>query len=134
MADAGLNTAQFWVLWSWVEAKPGTFRFDDYDRLVELAGKHGLKVVLSAIAEVQPHWIHRVIPGSELVNQFGHKVVSTNRNECHFGLSPGGCTDHPEVWSRMQEFFRAVVGRYKDAPNLFGWLAIRTSTTPAPMS
>ena len=51
-----------------------------------------------------------------------------------FGLSPGGCTDHPEVWSRMQEFFRAVVGRYKDAPNLFGWLAIRTSTTPAPMS
>ncbi len=72
------------------------------------------------IAEVQPHWIHRLIPGSELVNQFGHKVVSTNRNECHFGLSPGGCTDHPEVWSRMQEFFRAVVGRYKDAPNL-GW-------------
>ena len=121
MADAGLNTAQFWVLWSWVEAKPGTYRFDDYDRLVELAGKNGLKVVLSAIAEVQPHWIHRLIPGSELVNQFGHKVVSTNRNECHFGLSPGGCTDHPEVWSRMQEFFRAVVGRYKEAPNLFGW-------------
>lgn len=23
MADAGLNTVQYWVLWGWVEAEPG---------------------------------------------------------------------------------------------------------------
>lgn len=121
VAAAGLNTLQLWVLWSWVEAKPGEFRFDDYDRLVALADRHGLKVVLSVIGEVQPLWIHRLIPGSEMINDLGHRVVSTNRRECHFGLSPGACTDHPEVWRRMGGFFRAVVERYRAAPSLFGW-------------
>ena len=118
---AGFNTLQLWVLWSWVEARPGTYDFADYDRLVSLAEETGLKVVLSAIAEVQPLWIHREIPGSEMVNHLGHKVVSTNRTECHFGVSPGACFDHPQVWERMQSFFQAVVGRYKKAQNLYGW-------------
>jgi len=118
---AGFNTLQLWVLWSWVESTPGRFDFADYDRLIELANENGLKVVLSAIAEVQPLWIHREIPGSEMLSHLGQKVVSTNRNECHFGISPGGCFDHPIVWERMQAFFRAVVGRYKDAPNFYGW-------------
>jgi beta-galactosidase len=45
MKDAGLDTVQLWVLWGWVEATPGQFRYDDYDELMELAGKHGLNVV-----------------------------------------------------------------------------------------
>jgi len=118
---AGFNTLQLWVLWSWVEAYPGRFDFSDYDRLMELANTNGLKVVLSVIAEVQPLWIHRKIPGSEMLNHLGQKVISTNRNECHFGITPGGCFDHPQVWERMQFFFRAAVGRYKDVPNLYGW-------------
>lgn len=118
---AGFNTLQLWVLWSWVESVPGRFDFADYDRLIELANENGLKVVLSAIAEVQPLWIHREIPGSEMLNHLGQKVVSTNRAECHFGITPGGCFDHPVVWERMQSFFRATAGRYKDIPNLYGW-------------
>ncbi len=63
MRDGGLDTVQLWVLWGWVESVPGRFRFDDYDRLVELAGDAGLNVVLSTIAEIQPHWIHRLRAG-----------------------------------------------------------------------
>jgi len=118
---AGFNTLQLWVLWGWVEAQPGRFDFADYDRLIELANTTGLKVVLSAIAEVQPLWIHREIPGSEMLNHLGQKIVSSNRNECHFGITPGGCFDNPAVWERMRIFFRTVAGRYKDAPNLYGW-------------
>ena len=118
---AGFNTLQLWVLWGWVEAQPGRFDFTDYDRLIELANTTGLKVVLSAIAEVQPLWIHREIPGSEMLNHLGQKIVSSNRNECHFGITPGGCFDNPAVWERMRIFFRTVAGRYKDAPNLYGW-------------
>lgn len=121
MKDAGLNTIQLWVLWGWVEPKPGTFVFDDYDRLVELAGKNGLDVVLSTIGEIQPYWIHREVPGSEMINHLGHKIVSCNRGECHFGLTPGGCTDHPGVWERMATFLSTVVTRYRDLPNLHGW-------------
>ena len=77
--EAGLDTVQLWILWGWVEAKPGKFVFDDYDRLVELAGKNGLKVVLSTIAEIQPLWIHREVPGSEMITNLGHKVISSSR-------------------------------------------------------
>ena len=118
---SGLNTVQLWVLWSWVEASPDTFNFDDYDHLIELAGKHGLGVILSSIAELQPLWIHRLVPGSEMIDHEGKKVISTNRCECHFGITPGGCFDHPGVWERMQRFLVAVTERYKDAPNLRGW-------------
>lgn len=121
MKDAGLNTVQLWILWSWVESKPGQFQFDDYDRLVEIAGKHDLGVVLSTIAEIQPYWIHREVPGSEMVNQFGHTQVSQNRGECHFGLTPGGCTDHPGVWERMAAFLATTATRYAKLPNLRGW-------------
>ena len=119
--DSGLNTVQLWVLWAWVESKPGHFCFDDYDRLVELADKNDLGVILSTIAEIQPYWIHREVPGSEMIDNMGIKVVSSNRGECHFGLTPGGCTDHPGVWERMQVFLRKVTEQYRGAKNLRGW-------------
>jgi len=121
MRDAGLNTVQLWLLWAWIEATPSQYVFDDYDRLLELTAHNGLGVVLSTIAEIQPYWIHREVPGSEMVNHLGHRVISQNRNECHFGLTPGGCTDHPGVWERMAAFFNSVVTRYRDLPNLRGW-------------
>ncbi len=121
MADAGLNTVQLWVVWGWVEPAPDDFRFADYDELVELADKNGLSVVLSTIAAVQPYWIHRVVPGSEMVDHMGHRVISSNRVECHYGLTPGGCTDHPGVWERMAGFLEEVVTRYRSAPNIAGW-------------
>ncbi|HNT36774.1 MAG TPA: beta-galactosidase, partial [bacterium] len=119
--DSGMNTVQLWVLWGWVEAKPGQFRFEDYDALVELADKKGLGVILSTIAEIQPYWIHREIAGSEMIDHMGRVVVSSNRQECHFGITPGGCTDHPKVWERMSQFLEAVVKQYRNAPNLKGW-------------
>jgi beta-galactosidase len=121
IAGSGLNTVQLWVLWGWVEPSPGEWIFDDYDRLMDLAAKNGLGVVLSAIAEIQPYWIHRQVPGSEMVDNMGHTVISSNRRECHFGLTPGGCTDHPAVWEKMREFFSQLVTRYRSAPQLRGW-------------
>jgi beta-galactosidase len=118
---SGLDTLQLWVVWGWVEPSPGEFAFDDYDRLVELAGHEGLSVVLSTIAAVQPYWIHRVVPGSEMVDHRGNRVISSNRGECHFGLTPGGCIDHPGVWERMSSFLTEVVKRYHGAENLVGW-------------
>ena len=121
MSDSGLNCVQLWVLWGWVESKPGSFVFDDYDRLLELADKNRLGVVLSTIAEIHPYWIHREVPGSEMISNNGRKIVSGNRCEVHFGLTPGGCTDVPAVWERMARFLKVTALRYKDAPALIGW-------------
>ncbi|MDX2020746.1 MAG: beta-galactosidase [Deltaproteobacteria bacterium] len=121
MKDAGLNTVQLWVMWPWVEAQPGKFVFDDYDRLVELVAKNGLGLVVSTIAEVHPHWIHKVVPGSEMIDHMGIKVISSNRAESHFGLTPGGCFDNPGVWQHQRRFIETVVGRYRHAPHLRAW-------------
>lgn len=121
MRDAGLNTVQLWVMWPWVESKPGRFDFGDYDRLVELADAAGLGLIVSAIAEVHPPWIFRLVPGSEMIDHTGAHVVSSNRAESNYGLTPGGCFDHPRVWERMAGFLSAVVTRYQSAPRLRAW-------------
>ncbi len=121
MKEAGLNTVQLWLVWGWIEAVPGTFRYDDYDRLVELAGRNDLQVVLSTIAAVHPYWIHREVPDSEMVTNMGAKVVSTNRREIHYGITPGGCLDHPGVAERMRGFLKTTAERYAGVPNVAGW-------------
>lgn len=121
IADAGLNTVQLWVMWGWVERSPGEFVFDDYDELVALAERNGLGVVLSTIAEMQPHWIHRAVPGSEMMDSFGRTVVSSIRGDCNVGLTPGACFDHPAIWPAMASFLTRVVERYRSAPGLRGW-------------
>ncbi len=119
--ESGLDTVQLWISWGWVEATPDHFVYDDYDRLVELAAKHRLGLVLSTIAEIQPNWIHRVIPGCELVDNHGNPIHSVARHEHHFGLTPGGCTDHPEVWTRMARFLDTTGRRYAGLDHLRGW-------------
>ena len=121
MKDSGLDAVQLWLVWGWIEPSPNQFRYEDYDQLIELADKVGLKVVLSTIAAIHPYWIHRVIPGSEMVDFNGRKVISSNRREVHNGLTPGGCFDHPEVWNRMELFLRTTAERYKDVSNIHGW-------------
>jgi beta-galactosidase len=121
IARSGLNTVQLWVLWGWVEPSPGEWIFDDYDRLVETAARHRLGVVLSTISEIQPYWIHREVAGSEMIDNMGNKVISSHRRECHVGMTPGGCIDHPRVWEHMAAFFSTVATRYRSAPNLTAW-------------
>ena len=121
MRQTGLDVVQLWVCWGWVEPRPGEFRFDDYDELMETAQAAGLGVVLSTIAEIHPFWVPRVIPGATMVNQLGVPIVSSARRECNVGLTPGGCFDHPELRERMELFLSTVAGRYADHPALAAW-------------
>ncbi len=119
--DSGFNCIQLWVIWAWVESKPGVFDYSDYDRILDQAGESGLNAVLSTVAEIHPYWIHRVIPDSHLITNLGEKVVSMNRNECHNGLTPGGCFDHPEVWKRMSAYIEETARHYLGRNNIVGW-------------
>ncbi len=56
-----------------------------------------------------------------MIDHMGRAVISSNRGEAHQGLTPGGCTDNPEVLRRMGAFLEAVGSRYASAPNLVGW-------------
>ena len=119
--DAGMHAVQLWCIWGWVESQPGTYNYDDYDELVALAEKKGLKIVISTIAEMHPFWINRLAPGSELVDHLGHKVISAPRGEVNVAVTPGGCFDHPRVAELMRNFLVATAGRYAGAKHLLGW-------------
>jgi beta-galactosidase len=119
--DCGLHAVQLWCLWGWIEAEPGRYNYSDYDELMDLADKAGLKVVLSTIAEIHPFWIHRLVPGSEMIDHMGNRVISTTRNEVNCGLTPGGCFDHPRVAELMTAFLADIAGRYCNAGHLLGW-------------
>ena len=121
MRDCGLHAVQLWCIWGWIEPEPGVYRYEDYDELIDLAQKRGLKVVLSTIAEIQPFWIHRLVPGSEMVDHTGNRVISSCRTECNVGLTPGGCTDNPEVARRMGAFLANIGARYAGLKHLVGW-------------
>ena len=119
--EVGFNTIQLWVVWGWIEPSPGKFIFEDYDKLFEAAQKRGLKVLLSTCAELQPYWIHRDIPDSYMVDHMGNAVISSSRGESNEGITPGGCTDNPEVLKRMKIFLETIAERYKDHESLAGW-------------
>jgi len=119
--ESGFNTVQLWACWGWIESEPGTYRFDDYDEHIERAAENDLQVVMSTVAEIQPFWIHRLVPDSQMVDHMGHRVISSLRRECNVGLSPGGCTDHPEIRRRMEAFLGALASHYRDHPALVAW-------------
>jgi len=119
--DSGLNTLQLWACWGWIEPEPGIFKFDDYDELIVEARKRGLGVIISTIAEIQPFWIHRLIPDSYMIDHLGNRVISSLRNECNVGLTPGGCSDNPQVLELMANFLKTIAKRYREEKNLLGW-------------
>lgn len=121
IAESGVDAVQLWVIWSWVEARPGEYRFEDYDELIALAEQAGLRVILSVIAEIHPLWLRREEPGSELIDWDDRPARSGERGEVHFGLTPGSCFDHPGVAQRQLQFIRTVAERYHQAPALWGW-------------
>ncbi len=47
--------------------------------------------------------------------------MSSPRRECNVGLTPGGCTDNPELAQRMGTFLSTVANRYAENPALAGW-------------
>lgn len=119
--EAGFNTVQFWMTWASAEPSPGKFDFTAYDRLFDLAERNGLNVVLSILPELQPLWILRVVPGSELINARGLPQHPTTRSETHWGLTPGGCFDHPEIARLIRGFLTAAANRYGARPSVVGW-------------
>ena len=59
--------------------------------------------------------LYVVEPGSEMVDHLGRTVVSSLRGECHFGLTPGGCTDHSS--RRCNRSSQAHRGSCRGCPN-----------------
>lgn len=117
----GLDAIGLWAVWAWIEAEPGRFVYDDFDELVAEAARSELKVIITSVAELNPYWIHRVVPGSQMVDHAGHPIQSTNLSYAHQALAPGGCIDHPGVKERQALFLRDLGAHFAATDNLLIW-------------
>jgi len=120
IARLGMNTVKFWIQWRWNNPARGVFRFDDIDRLMEIAERNRLKVVLNTIVDVAPAWIFRDFPDASMVTLHGWKVGPQVQPHRQIG-GLGVCLNHPEVMQLLFEFLRASIRRYKDHPALEIW-------------
>lgn len=107
--------------WSWIEPEPDKYVFDDLDELIERAGAVGLGVIVNLWSEVQPAWIHRILPEAAMIDHMGRAVISSQLAYIHFGLMPGCCTDHPAVREKASSFLRKVAERFSESPYVLTW-------------
>ena len=121
--EAGMRLVRSFTSWNWFEPQPGKFEFDDLDHIFELAAKHDLKMWIDITVATHmacPEWMLRKHPDMRIV-WFDGRV----QQDTAIPAAPQGAMthnyDHPEWRQYAERFIRALVGRFKDHPNLQIW-------------
>ena len=115
----GFNAIQLRPQWAWHEPSEGKLRWDDTDRLFDLAEKNGLKVLFKFILESAPMWlftdydVERIGPDGIPVKPFARGAFYLG------GWSPS--FENPIVREKGAPFIEEGVKRYRERENLLGW-------------
>src|ERR1700761_912818 len=96
-ADTGMNILRHWFMWSAIEVAPGKYDWSDYDRIMDLAAKNGIKVVLEELVGCAPEWAFRKYPHARYLGSDDVVVNSTVSESSATGGFPGLCLDNPDV-------------------------------------
>lgn len=121
MRETGLQVVKLWAMWGWMEPAEGRYRFDEFDRLFDLAHRQGLRVLPNLILECAPWWAQDRFPDGLWTSADGYRPRLQIRSNTPAGGWPGLCLNHPDVRRAAEAFIRAVVDRYAEHPALWGW-------------
>ncbi len=99
--------------WSMLEPEEGVFDFTWLDRNVELAQKHGLKVILCTPTPTPPAWLTSKHP--EVL------IVQENRIRLRHGTRLHISGTHPLYLEYVERIVRKMAQRYGDHPAVWGW-------------
>jgi len=118
-----MRIVRSFTFWNWLEPRPGQFEFNDLDYFFEVAARHDLKVWLDITAATHgtcPEWMLRMHPDMRVVGPNG-----ITQQLMAGAAAPQGMMvhnyDHPKWREYAERYIRAIVGRYKDRPNLLVW-------------
>ncbi|MDQ0112353.1 beta-galactosidase [Paenibacillus harenae] len=106
-----IRVAEF--AWSIFEPKEGEFEFGLFDRALDLAHKHGLKVILGTPTATPPAWLTHRYP--EVLNATVEGVVMQHGLRRHYNYSS------PKYRELSAIITRKMAERYKDHPAVIGW-------------
>ncbi|MBR3681509.1 MAG: beta-galactosidase [Clostridia bacterium] len=115
-----LDTFQIRINWRWNEVREGEYRFDDVDRLFELAEKHGKRVIVKFLLECAPQYVFDKYGGTR-IGPRGEQLRGGSHGAFYGGWRP--CFTNPDVAKRASLFCEEVAKRYKDRPSLILWNA-----------
>ncbi len=122
-ARLGMNIFRHWFIWSAVEVGPGKFDWSDYDRMMDLAAKNGIRVVIAEMATAAPEWAFRKYAHAHtrFVASDGTIAKSTISESSATGGFPGLCLDNVEARKLAENFLVNLVERYRGHPALFAY-------------
>jgi beta-galactosidase len=115
-ARIGMNTFRHWFMWEAIEVAPGKYDWADYDRMMDLAAKNGIKVVIAELMTSAPEWVYDKYPHARFKGSDGFLVNSGVSGSSGTGGFPGLCLDNEDVKALAEKFLRALVERYKNHP------------------
>lgn len=118
MREMNFNSVKYWVQWRGSHMDGGRYNFEDLDRLMELAGKNGLKVTLNTIFDIAPVWLYERYPDAKQVRWDGSIVEPQAVQHRQLGGFPGPCYRHPGALKERQLFMRALLENFKKSPAL----------------
>jgi beta-galactosidase len=122
VAQDGTNIFRHWFMWGAIEVAPGVYDWEDYDRHMDLATKHGMKVIIAEFMDAVPEWLYDSKP------ELFFKLADGSTPPLEIGVScPAGgfnaglCLDNPQSRQYGGEFLRQLAQRYRDHPALLGY-------------
>ena len=120
-SEDGHTLFRHWVSWNVVEVAPGKFEWADYERMLDLAAKNGIRAVLAEMIVDFPEWLIGAHPEARIEMASGVK----RQSEMHGSSMNGGhralCLNHAPVREAADRFLTAMAARFLGHAALLGY-------------
>lgn len=120
-SQLGMNTFRHWFMWSAMEVAPDKWDWADYDRMMDLAARNGIKVIIATLDTAAPEWAFRKFPDARYMASDDSVTHSTVSASSGVGGFPGLCLDNPEVKALAENFHTKLIEHYRGHPALLGY-------------
>jgi beta-galactosidase len=113
MQALGLNTVRMGEFaWSSFEPQEGKFSFGWMDRAIEIANRHGVRVILATPTAAVPPWLYELHPDVLGASALGPYT---------YGGRKGYCTNSPNYLAASARITQALAEHYGSHPGVIGW-------------
>lgn len=114
MKECGVNTVRMGEFaWYYMEPEEGVYRFELFDRAIELLARYGIKTILGTPTAAPPKWLTRKYPEVLTADQNGRIVDDQSRR--HY-------TYNSLQYRRFsRNIVEAMARHYQDNPHVIGW-------------
>ena len=117
----GFNTIKIWAQWSTNNPARGVYDFSDIERLLNLAGRFDIRVIINVILDVMPAWFAKKFPESFMVTASGQIIAPRSTGWRQAGGAPGPCYHNPSAIKAKNDFLTALAKKFAGHSALECW-------------